>query len=164
MWGYLHTQGLFPPATMDNLGRLCSERDCELCQLVPAPALLLIQPRSPEAQIKLGVDKAPSLQRAVCAPFPDGDQGPQAERSFYNVWPRDSSGPLLQLSPCSGSSRELTNSSRVSSRHLLKSMALRTESSCETGEQVSERGGLCNCQHSSVVRRLLVHPGRPGPK
>lgn len=155
--------GTFPPATMDNVGRLRSDIRCELCQLVPAPALLLIQPKPPEVQTKLGVDKAPSSQRPAHAPFPDGGQDPQAERSFYDVCPRDSSGPLLQLSQCSGSSRELTNSSQVSSRHLLPSMALRTESSCETGKRVSELRGLRSCQHSSV-RRLLALPGHPEPK
>lgn len=43
-----------------------AERGCELCLFVPPPALLLTQPKPPEVQTELALDKAPLPLRGLC--------------------------------------------------------------------------------------------------
>lgn len=80
---------------MGSLGKLHSES--KLCCLVPPPALILTQPKPPEIQTEVALDKAPPPLWGLCMshPSPVCSQGPQAEKGFYNIWLGDSSGPLL---------------------------------------------------------------------
>lgn len=50
---------------MGSLGKLLSDTGCGLCGLVPPPALLLTQPKPPEGQTELALDKAPLPLRGL---------------------------------------------------------------------------------------------------